>query len=69
MKISKYIISIDSSITISKNSSKYYDTNSKRIKIGKREGKVSIKSLFRNKRFALSEMFQRNASKFAVFYV
>ena len=26
-------------------------------------------SLFRNKRFALNEMFQWNASKFAVFYV
>ena len=26
-------------------------------------------SLFRNKRFALNEMFQRNASKFALFYV
>ena len=25
--------------------------------------------LFRNKRFALNEMFQRNASKFAIFYV
>ena len=29
-------------------------------------GKVA---LFRNKRFALNEMFQRNASKFAIFYV
>ena len=28
-----------------------------------------ILSLFRNKRFALNEMFQRNASKFAIFYV
>ena len=26
-------------------------------------------SLFINKRFALSEMFQQNASKFAIFYV
>ena len=26
-------------------------------------------SLFRNKRFALNEMFQQNASKFAIFYV
>ena len=26
-------------------------------------------SLFINKRFALNEMFQRNASKFAIFYV
>ena len=25
--------------------------------------------LFRNKRFALNEMFHRNASKFAIFYV
>ena len=25
--------------------------------------------LFRNKRFALNEMFQRNASKFSIFYV
>ena len=25
--------------------------------------------LFRNKRFALNEMFQRNASKFPIFYV
>ena len=25
--------------------------------------------LFRNKRLALNEMFQRNASKFAIFYV
>ena len=29
----------------------------------------SLFSLFRNKRFALNEMFQRNASKFAIFYV
>ena len=28
-----------------------------------------IQSLFRNKRFALNEMFQRNASKLAIFYV
>ena len=27
------------------------------------------KSLFRNKRFVLNEMFQWNASKFAIFYV
>ena len=26
-------------------------------------------TLFRNKRFELNEMFQRNASKFAIFYV
>ena len=26
-------------------------------------------SLFRNKRFAVNKMFQRNASKFAIFYV
>ena len=26
-------------------------------------------ALFRNKRFSLNEMFQRNASKFAIFYV
>ena len=26
-------------------------------------------TLFINKRFALNEMFQRNASKFAIFYV
>ena len=26
-------------------------------------------TLFRNKRFALNEMFQQNASKFAIFYV
>ena len=26
-------------------------------------------SLFINKRFALNKMFQRNASKFAIFYV
>ena len=26
-------------------------------------------ALFRNKRFALNKMFQRNASKFAIFYV
>ena len=31
-----------------------------------REGETS---LFINKRFALNEMFQRNASKFAIFYV
>ena len=31
-------------------------------------GKHSF-ALFRNKRFALNEMFQRNASKFAIFYV
>ena len=29
----------------------------------------SFLPLFRNKRFALNEMFQRNASKFAIFYV
>ena len=28
-----------------------------------------LASLFRKKRFALNEMFQRNASKFAIFYV
>ena len=28
-----------------------------------------VLSLFRKKRFALNEMFQRNASKFAIFYV
>ena len=27
------------------------------------------RSLFINKRFVLNEMFQRNASKFAIFYV
>ena len=27
------------------------------------------RSLFRNKGFALNEMFQRNTSKFAIFYV
>ena len=27
------------------------------------------KELFRNKRFALNEMFQRNSSKFTIFYV
>ena len=26
-------------------------------------------TLFRNKRFALNELFQRNASKFAIFYI
>ena len=31
--------------------------------------KVIYYTLFRNKRFALNEMFQRNASKFAIFYV
>ena len=30
---------------------------------------LAIESLFRNKRFALNKMFQRNASKFAIFYV
>ena len=28
-----------------------------------------VSTLFRNKRFALNELFQRNASKFAIFYV
>ena len=28
-----------------------------------------LKALFRNKKFALNEMFQPNASKFAIFYV
>ena len=28
-----------------------------------------VSTLFRNKRFALNEMFQRSASKFAIFYV
>ena len=28
-----------------------------------------LKALFINKRFALNEMFQRNASKFAIYYV
>ena len=32
------------------------------------ESKVYYISLFRNKRFVLNEMFQRNASKFAIFY-
>ena len=31
-------------------------------------GKKLAQSLFRNKRFALNKMFQRNASKFAIFY-
>ena len=30
---------------------------------------IGKKALFRNKRFALNKMFQRNASKFAIFYV
>ena len=30
---------------------------------------LSNPTLFRNKRFALNEMFQQNASKFAIFYV
>ena len=30
---------------------------------------VYVQSLFRNKRFALNEMFQQNDSKFAIFYV
>ena len=29
----------------------------------------SVSTLFINKRFALNKMFQRNASKFAIFYV
>ena len=29
----------------------------------------NVCTLFRNKRFALNEIFQRNASKFAIFYV
>ena len=33
------------------------------------QGKLNSISLFINKRFALNEMFQWNASKFAVFYV
>ena len=39
-------------VTVSKNQSKMWHMN----------------SLFRNKRFALNEMFQRNAWKFAIFY-
>ena len=31
--------------------------------------KVCTTALFRNNRFALNKMFQRNASKFAIFYV
>ena len=31
--------------------------------------KVIKVALFRNKRFALNEMFQQNTSKFAIFYV
>ena len=31
--------------------------------------KSQADSLFRNKRFALNKMFQRNASKFSIFYV
>ena len=31
--------------------------------------KVSESLLFRNKRFALNEMFQRNGSKFVIIYV
>ena len=30
---------------------------------------IYVGTLFRNKRFALNEMFQQNASKFAIFYV
>ena len=30
---------------------------------------ASYLALFRNKRFALNEMLQQNASKFAIFYV
>ena len=30
---------------------------------------VDMISLFRKKRFTLNEMFQQNASKFAIFYV
>ena len=32
------------------------------------DGEVST-TLFKNKKFALNKMFQRNASKFALFYV
>ena len=30
---------------------------------------LKVITLFRNKRFALNEMFQQNVSKFAIFYV
>ena len=32
-------------------------------------GHFIVNALFMNKRFALNDMFQRNASKFAIFYV
>ena len=37
--------------------------------IGTEEGVWVTPALFRNKRFVLNEMFQQNASKFAIFYV
>ena len=36
---------------------------------GSNASSVGMYSLFRNNRFALNEMFQRSASKFAIFYV
>ena len=33
------------------------------------QGEQFVLPLFRNKRFALNKMFQRNASKFSIFYV
>ena len=47
----------------------YMDILKKKLLICIVEFFVPAPSLFINKRFALNEMFQRNASKFAIFYV
>ena len=51
-----------------------FDPLQRIMAIGSRSGAVRLygrpgTTLFRNKRLALNEMFQRNASKFAIFYV
>ena len=45
-----------------------YFTLEKKEDIGLK-GNIAIPTLFRNKRFAFNEMFQQNASKFAIIYV
>ena len=45
------------------------DADAKYAAFKKRWTVIGNKTLFRNKWFALNEIFQQNASKFAIFYV
>ena len=44
------------------------EEEAKELALARNEAQIN-KTLFRKKRFALNEMFQQNASKFAIFYV